>query len=98
MQGSNSALPLRKRFCAYYNCSDAHFESMALRVFLHRPWSLLVPLLLRVNPALFRTDIEILKDLGSIESGSNLASEVRQLRHDYLRHQDYGLMRRRLNF
>ena len=71
---------------------------MALRVFLHSPWSSLVPLLLRVNPALFRTDIQILRDLGSIESDSNLASEVRQLRHDYVRHQDFGLIRRRLNF
>ena len=67
-------------------------------MFLHSPWSVLVPVLLRIRPASLSTDIDILRQLGRVESGSNLASEVRGLRTDYLRHKDYGLMRRALKF
>src|ERR1700752_1127728 len=75
----SSTLTLRDRFCAHFKCADSDFEARALRLLLPSPWSALAAFLLRLNPALLKTDLHILGKLGRIESGLNLASEVRDL-------------------
>lgn len=63
-------------------------------MFLHAPWSFAVPILTRLAPWMLEGDRQILQQLGRVTSGSNFAAEVRDIRTDYLRQNDFGLLRR----
>jgi hypothetical protein len=84
----------RSRFCAYYRCAESEFERRALGKFLYPPWAAVLPLLLRVAPAVLATDLQIVRQLGLVTSGSNFAAEVRDIRGDYQRKKDFGILRR----
>jgi len=53
-----------------------------------------MPLLYRFGPSLFRNDIEVLRQIGRVSSMNNLVAEVRDLRNDYVRRKDFGLLRK----
>jgi len=88
------ALSFRALFCSARGISDSEFESTALRFLLHSPWSWLSPFILRLAPGLVSTDLLIIQELGRIKSGANLSAEVRDIRTEYRRKRDFGVLRR----
>jgi hypothetical protein len=87
-------ISFRKRFCAYSGCPDEDYEAEALKRFLYPPWSRLTWLLMRVAPSLIATDLQIVRQLGLVTSGSNFAAEVRDIHGDYGRKKDFGILRK----
>ena len=87
----------KSRFCEYYQCPEEKFERAALLKVLHRRSLVLAWLFLYLKPSLFETDFRILRQIGSITSRNNLAAEARDIRNDYVRFNDFGVVRRFLN-
>jgi hypothetical protein len=87
-------MSFRKRFCAYYSCVEEDYELEALKRFLHPPWSGLTGLLRGVRPSWIETDLQIVRQLGLVTSGSNFAAEVRDIHGDYGRKKDFGVLRK----
>lgn len=82
----------RERFCRHFGYSPDDFEEEALRQFLNPPWGMLIPL----YPAAFRVDRIIVARLGRIADFEHLTQEIRDIRGDYHREQDFGFERRTL--
>lgn len=91
---NGTKLSFREQFCSYFKCSDAEFEDVALKAFLHWPWSFLSPSVRRHFPALVATDIQIIKQISFATNISDLSTETRSLRSDYALHHDFGLLRK----
>jgi hypothetical protein len=87
----------KSRFCNYYKCPEDQFEQLALLKVLHRRSLVIAWIILKVAPSFFATDYRILRQIGSVSSRNNLAAEARDVRHDYVRFNDYGFFRRFLN-
>jgi hypothetical protein len=92
MNGGNETF--RARFCARLNRPEADFETLALKMFMHRPWSWCTSWLVRGCPKLILTDLQIIQQLGLVSNGSNFAAEVRGIHSDYSRRNDFGMLRR----
>src|SRR5689334_6558837 len=84
----------KSRFCNYYKCPEENFERVALLKVLHRRSLVIAWLILKFSPDFFATDFRILRQIGSVTSRNNLVAEARDIRNDYLRFNDYGLVRR----
>jgi hypothetical protein len=91
---SPDEVPFRSRFCAYYRCAEENYEAEALRHFLYPPWAQLSWLIRMAAPGLIETDLQIVRQLGLAASGSNFAAEVRDIRGDYGRKKDFGILRK----
>lgn len=89
-------MTLEDKFCAHFNCSREQFAGRALRLFLHQPWAWASPIILKLRPQVLATDLQIVRQLGLVSSGTNLTVEIRDIRTDYLRQRDYGFLRRAL--
>jgi len=87
-------ISFRAKFCRARGIPDSEFESAALRALLHFPWSWLSPLISRLAPGLVSTDLQIIQQLGRVESGANLSAELRDIRTEYRRKRDFRLLRR----
>ena len=87
-------LSFKQRFCRLRGCTEDQFERRALFAMLHRRWAFLAPLVLRLNPALFRSDFEYVRRLGACMDAASYEQEVRRVRGEYVRERDYGFARR----
>jgi hypothetical protein len=93
----NAEKTFKSRFCEFYQCPENQFERAILLKVLHRRSLLLAWCLLRIHPAFFSTDYRILRQVGAVASRNNLLAEARDIRNDYQRFNDFGIMRRFLN-
>jgi hypothetical protein len=93
----NAEKTFKLRFCEFYHCPEDQFERAILLKVLHRRSLLLAWCLLRIHPAFFSTDYRILRQVGAVASRNNLLAEARDIRNDYHRFNDFGIMRRFLN-
>jgi len=84
----------RERFCERFEVVDADYENAALIRLLHPPWDRWVSKLTRRFPDWFKTDLEIIRQLGRIDRMNGLISEARGVRSDYARRRDFGFSRK----
>jgi hypothetical protein len=95
---SNDKNSFRARFSAYHGFAEADFEKRALRKFMHWPWRMAVPVILKFTPEKLGSDFEIIKLLGESSSYSQLRRNILDLRNDYRCYNDFGWQRRVFRF
>jgi len=84
----------RERFCERFEVADSDFENAALLRLLHPPWDRWALPLARRFPNWFKTDLQIIQELGRIDRMNNVISAARGIRNDYADRGDFSLSRR----
>ena len=96
MSEPNDLKSFRALFCSHFGCPEADYETVALHKMIHRRWLPVAAVIMKMKPSFFRTDLQIIRQLGLVTSRANLLAEVQDLRSDYGRRKDFGFVRRRL--